>query len=1000
MKKITFLILFFCFTIQISFSQNISSYVFSQSNSLYNEISGGTVLGNILADDERFTDPSIPLGSAAYTGVGYPIGFNFTFNGLVYDRFGLNTNGWIALGSSLLTPSVDLNTTTSYVPLNSINTVVSNTLVARISVLGRDLQSQTGGSIRFEVQGTAPNRVLTIQWKNFRKYTSTGDSYNFQIKLNETSNVINLVYGTFLNDVNATTVQCGLRANPNTPATNYNSRTTITDWTVSSNSIYSNDTMALSSSVYPISGLTYTFSPPLPCSGTPNPGNTFSTNSSVCSGSNFTLSLQNTVSGSGVTYQWQSSANGLVYSNVSGEISNNFYTSQTNTTFYRCAVTCSGSAETVFSNPIQIALNPLSQCYCTPTYSTGKTEGDLISNIDIVGTTLSNFTGVDPVNPSYTFFTGQSNYTGSLQAGSSYNVNITVGSFGNQNIAAWIDYNDDAIFSTSERVGFTTTAINSNGTATFIITLSCNPSLGSHVIRLRDVYGIPGNLIDPCNNYIYGETEDYLITITAPVSCPQPSNLSSNSITGTTATLTWNVGCAETSWDLNLNIAGGGIPTGTPNYPNVTSPFGVTGLNPETNYEFYVRANCNSNGYSLWSGPYVFKTSPLNDECNESVHLITGSDFFTNPITGNNISATNSNPPAPGCASFSGGDVWYKITIPDSGNLTIETNSSNGSAIVDTGMAVYSGTCSNLNLVACDDDSSTDGNFSLMNLINRIPGEVLFVNVWDNGNINSGKFQISAFDCPSQTAQPTGNTTQVFCNSATINDLNVNGTSIKWYDAQTGGNLLPANTSLVSNSIYYASQTINCESYHRLGVTAIISSNPSTNDATLSNPDDNSDGVVAFELTSANAIIYNQPSATFSYYVDFFDADNGVNSILNPTSFMNSTNPQTVYARVENAPSCYNIAQIFLNVTPMLEINTFDLKGLTYYPNPIKDLLNIKYSHNITKVQIFNITGQELLTDNINTTQAQIDLSRFTSGTYLLKISSGDFVKSVKIIKE
>lgn len=48
----------------------------------------------------------------------------------------------------------------------------------------------------------------------------------------------------------------------------------------------------------------------VPCSGIPDPGNTISTNGSPCPGVNFTLSLQNFTSGSGVTYQWQLSLTG------------------------------------------------------------------------------------------------------------------------------------------------------------------------------------------------------------------------------------------------------------------------------------------------------------------------------------------------------------------------------------------------------------------------------------------------------------------------------------------------------------------------------------------------------------------------------------------------------------------------------------------------------------------------------------------------------------------
>lgn len=67
---------------------------------------------------------------------------------------------------------------------------------------------------------------------------------------------------------------------------------------------------------------------------------------------------------------------------------------------------------------------------------------------------------------------------------------------------------------------------------------------------------------------------------------------------------------------------------------------------------------------------------------------------------------------------------------------------------------------------------------------------------------------------------PTGSLTQFFCSSATIADLVVTGNSIKWYDAATGGNLMPSTTPLVNGNTYYASSTTNnCESTTRLAVT-------------------------------------------------------------------------------------------------------------------------------------------------------------------------------------
>ncbi|MRX68203.1 gliding motility-associated C-terminal domain-containing protein [Flavobacterium resistens] len=64
------------------------------------------------------------------------------------------------------------------------------------------------------------------------------------------------------------------------------------------------------------------------------------------------------------------------------------------------------------------------------------------------------------------------------------------------------------------------------------------------------------------------------------------------------------------------------------------------------------------------------------------------------------------------------------------------------------------------------------------------------------------------------TPLPTGSNAQQFCidENATISAINIQGTNIKWYTAQTAGTLL-ANTTLLQNGTYYATQTSNnCES--------------------------------------------------------------------------------------------------------------------------------------------------------------------------------------------
>ncbi|KRD12861.1 hypothetical protein ASE21_02830 [Flavobacterium sp. Root901] len=79
------------------------------------------------------------------------------------------------------------------------------------------------------------------------------------------------------------------------------------------------------------------------------------------------------------------------------------------------------------------------------------------------------------------------------------------------------------------------------------------------------------------------------------------------------------------------------------------------------------------------------------------------------------------------------------------------------------------------------------------------------------------------------TFPPTGNANQSFCTgqNPTIADLQVSGTSIKWYDAVSNGSLLAETTNLVDGKTYYASQTENnCES-QRLAITTVIVNTPS-----------------------------------------------------------------------------------------------------------------------------------------------------------------------------
>ena len=72
---------------------------------------------------------------------------------------------------------------------------------------------------------------------------------------------------------------------------------------------------------------------------------------------------------------------------------------------------------------------------------------------------------------------------------------------------------------------------------------------------------------------------------------------------------------------------------------------------------------------------------------------------------------------------------------------------------------------------------------------------------------------------------PTGNSTQQFCAAAkaTVADLITVETGIIWYDALTGGNIIPSSTLLIDGKTYYGvTKSGTCESTNRLTVTIIV----------------------------------------------------------------------------------------------------------------------------------------------------------------------------------
>lgn len=86
-------------------------------------------------------------------------------------------------------------------------------------------------------------------------------------------------------------------------------------------------------------------------------------------------------------------------------------------------------------------------------------------------------------------------------------------------------------------------------------------------------------------------------------------------------------------------------------------------------------------------------------------------------------------------------------------------------------------------------------------------------------------------------------------------------------------------------------------------------------------------------------------------------------------------------------------------ILPVLGNEEFKLSDLNFYPNPVKDILNINYRNNINNITVYNLLGQELISKPVSSNNVNIDLSNLTNGSYLVKIVSENGIHNLKIIK-
>ncbi|MDA3616187.1 GEVED domain-containing protein [Polluticaenibacter yanchengensis] len=489
---------------------------------------------------------------------------------------------------------------------------------------------------------------------------------------------------------------------------------------------------------------------PEACAGTPNPGSTIAGSTNICSSASFSLSLENNFIATGITYQWEYSADQSSWTNISGATSATLITTQSVERYYRCAVTCSGS--TGYSLPVKINLNKLP---FFEGFESGYTNGSSINGCwtqqsaggsqTWVANNSSTSYNRTPRTGSWNAYLQYSNtdwmfYALSFESGKTYELEFYArqDATSGATVSAYYGIANTAASMTNPIIN--ATAVTSGGYQKF-------SGRFSPAISGTFYVGINGTLN---SSPWYVSMDD--ISIVEIITCTVPTSITTSEIKHNRATASWLVPAAAPSGGYQYYLSTSSTaPTAAATATGTVSNATVLleSLAAETTYYFWVRANCGTTS-SAWSSVATFTTTavPITNvnnigfngiDCNSAkISWTKPADFNANAkvlVYLKSGSAIES-----GLTSLNAGDIYTDIYFQDGDSYDADVNAyavyyGNGNEVtvngLQSGQTYYA-----LVYVVENDTKYSSGLSSGANSV-AIPASIAKYRTVSNGNFNS-----------------------------------------------------------------------------------------------------------------------------------------------------------------------------------------------------------------------------------------------------------------------
>lgn len=443
--------------------------------------------------------------------------------------------------------------------------------------------------------------------------------------------------------------------------------------------------------------------------------------------------------------------------------------------------------------------------------------------------------------------------------------------------------------------------------------------------------------------------------------CPEPLNLIADGMTDQTAVLSWDAVDEVSSWEIAV-VSSGTTPVSTDFTPANTNPYIKTGLTSNTEYDFYVKSVCGGAISDVTSGPVKFSTrcAPITAPYTETFidYQMLPSCWIMNPV-----------------------EINMQIFFIYFWNFTT-------AATADAA-------------TAGDHTEGGATNYAWLSTGNYINNE--------RATLTTPIVDIAALENPAF---------QFYLFSENSTDDALNHVTVKIFSGTEWQEL----TKITSHTNGWAE--------HTLDLSPFASETPVQIQFEISiNANGGFPGYNQILIDDVSFIEMPSCPAPFNISIDDVTTDSAFVNWENA----NAAGPwQLEYGPVGFTPGEGTIVEVTDDTEAMLsglnEGETYDIYitaicdgtvigpatftteiasgiidsevfGITCYPNPASDVLNVKSDFVVDTVEMYNIFGQLIKKFSPKNTVTEIEVGMLSSGMYLIKAYSGEKVSIFRIIK-